>query len=576
MAKLQHEQSISNLLLRLGGEGVLVADDTWSILSANNAIIGATGYDKDHLQDLELESILKDHEIIHEINDSLNKTDKWNGSLIMIDTSGQTVNFSAQVARVDDKSNPHAAFLMILKNVTDELQASKDIDFLKKHDPVTLLPNEFLMRSILDNKISTYNASPEKDHHEGSVFTLAACRLSGLGNLADVYGPAAKNRILTEIADDLVDFLGATSVARIGDSNLAIIINKAFDQDDLDYRLCKVSNIVKKRRTISGNKVKIQFKAGHSSFPRDGSSSGDLISQSRLALNNATATAILPYSSGMTDCIAFEAKIRSELVHAVSVMDFEVVYQPQTLMKSGDMIGVEALLRWKMIDGTVISPVTFIPELERMGAIYDVGLWVLRHCCNQGKQWIDQGVEPFSIAVNISALQLLNDSFGSDILEILSTTRFPPELLELELTESTMVRDPDAADLLMKNLSSLGVGISIDDFGTGYSSLAYLRKFTTLKKLKIDKSFVDSIEEGLENVVTNAIINLAQSLNLKAIAEGVEYDFQQKYLQAHGCDEIQGYLYSKPLSSKQLLEYITAQSEHERINLQLNHLEQSK
>jgi diguanylate cyclase (GGDEF)-like protein len=239
------------------------------------------------------------------------------------------------------------------------------------------------------------------------------------------------------------------------------------------------------------------------------------------------------------------------LRHAIQLEQLSVFYQPQFSMQTGHIIGAEALLRWQNPELGMVSPSEFIPIAEESGLILTIGEWVLRSAVRQAKYWLNNGFPALIMAVNISAAQFLNPDLPNLITRILDEEGLPPEYLELELTESVAMYNPINAIAVMNNLHERGIRMSIDDFGTGYSSLSYLKKFKVYK-LKIDQSFVRDISTDAEDrAIVNAVISLAKSLGLKTIAEGVETKEQLEFLYENGCDELQGYLYSKPVTAEQ-------------------------
>jgi EAL domain-containing protein (putative c-di-GMP-specific phosphodiesterase class I) len=234
-------------------------------------------------------------------------------------------------------------------------------------------------------------------------------------------------------------------------------------------------------------------------------------------------------------------------------------YQPQVSLESGRIIGAEALLRWKHPDLGHVSPAEFIPIAESSGQILQIGEWVLSNAARQMKSWMEGGMAPMIIGVNLSAVQFRHPNLPEMVTKILDSVQLPAQYLELELTEGVAMDDPLAAITMMDNLHARGVRMSIDDFGTGYSSLSYLKRFKVYK-LKIDKSFVRDITDDPEDkAIVNAIISLADSLGLKTIAEGVETEGQLAFLREQGCDEVQGYYYSQPLSADEFEAFMLAQ-----------------
>jgi EAL domain-containing protein (putative c-di-GMP-specific phosphodiesterase class I) len=249
--------------------------------------------------------------------------------------------------------------------------------------------------------------------------------------------------------------------------------------------------------------------------------------------------------------LARNLQLVNGLRHALELGQLHMLYQPQVSIGSGHIIGAEALLRWRHPELGSVSPAEFIPIAEDCGLILSIGEWVLRTVIRQTKTWLVNGFTPLVIAVNLSAVQFRHADLPALITRILDEESLPPEYLELELTESVAMSNPQVAISVMNDLLKRGIRMSIDDFGTGYSSLSYLKKFKAYK-LKIDQSFVRDISTDQEDkAIVNAIINLAKSLGLKTIAEGVETPRQLEFLRKQGCDEMQGYFFSKPLSIKQ-------------------------
>ena len=247
-------------------------------------------------------------------------------------------------------------------------------------------------------------------------------------------------------------------------------------------------------------------------------------------------------------------QIIGELRHAIEKNELGIHYQPQ--VADNRIIGVEALLRWTNPALGEVSPAEFIPAAEESGLILEIGKWVLRHAVGQAKAWIDSGMQPMPLAVNLSPMQFRDEGFSAMVTEILQESGFPPGLLELEITEGMAMHDPDLAVRLTHGLNKLGVRFSIDDFGTGYSSLSYLKKFN-IHKLKIDQAFVrDLLFDAEDRAIVSTIINMAGNLGLVVIAEGVENEEQYRFLSEHGCGEMQGFYFSKPLPAEEFESFV--------------------
>ncbi|HBZ82164.1 MAG TPA: hypothetical protein DEP07_17490 [Brevibacillus sp.] len=256
-------------------------------------------------------------------------------------------------------------------------------------------------------------------------------------------------------------------------------------------------------------------------------------------------------SNHASECLAME----QELHKALERGEFHLQYQPQIDCQTGKIVGVEALLRWQHPVWGLVSPADFIPLAEETGLIVPIGEWALRTACNQAKLWEQAGYDPLRVAVNLSARQFQQENLVQMIQQVLQETDMQPELLELEITESAVMKNPDAVIGVLHELKRLGMKLSIDDFGTGYSSLSYLRDFP-IDRLKIDRSFVSAITEKDDAVIAQSIIAMAHNLHLSVLAEGVENELQFAFLREQKCDEMQGYLYSKPLSAEEIKQWL--------------------
>jgi EAL domain-containing protein (putative c-di-GMP-specific phosphodiesterase class I) len=248
--------------------------------------------------------------------------------------------------------------------------------------------------------------------------------------------------------------------------------------------------------------------------------------------------------------------LENDLRRAIEREEFFLVYQPQMEISSGRIIGLEALIRWQHPKLGLVPPDKFIPITEKTGLILPIGEWVLKTACSQARKWLDDGIYTVPVAVNVSAVQFRQEGFCELIKKVLQETCLPPQYLELELTESLLLSNEDVMFSVLQELKEMGLKLAIDDFGTGYSSLSYLKQFP-VNKLKIDRSFIRDISTNSDDAaITTAIINMAKSLNLKVIAEGVETESQMSFLREHRCDEIQGYYFSKPISAGEVADKV--------------------
>jgi EAL domain-containing protein (putative c-di-GMP-specific phosphodiesterase class I) len=300
-----------------------------------------------------------------------------------------------------------------------------------------------------------------------------------------------------------------------------------------------------------GHELHTSPSIGISLFPNDGPDGDTILKNADTAMYHAKAAGRNNYqffAAEMNRITADRLDIERKLRHAIARNELTLCFQPQFAANSSQPTGVEALIRWLHPTDGMIAPDRFIPVAEETGIIVEIGEWVLLNACREMKRWIDAGLKPLRMAVNVSARQLRRRDFCETVAGVLAESGLPPELLELEITESSVMENPQEAIVILESLGRMGVTLAIDDFGTGYSSLAYLKLFP-IDHLKIDRSFVADIEHDLnDRAIAFGTIALAHSLGLRVIAEGVETDDQLELLRTNGCDEVQGYLFSKPLT----------------------------
>jgi len=302
--------------------------------------------------------------------------------------------------------------------------------------------------------------------------------------------------------------------------------------------------------SINKHDLHITTSIGVSVYPDDGLDAETLIKNADTAMYQAKENGRQSYQffkSGMNVRAVERQSIEESLRRAVERQEFTLHYQPKINLCTGDITGAEALIRWTHPIRGLVPPSQFIPIAEDCGIILPIGIWVLREACKQAKDWIDAGLPIGTIAVNISAMQFRNDHFLSDVFAILSETGLDPKCLELELTESVLIKRAETASSVLQTLRSKGIQIAVDDFGTGYSSLSYLTKFP-IDALKIDQSFVRQISSvPVDTTIVTTVISMGRSLKLRVVAEGVETQNELEFLQSHNCEEAQGYYFSRPV-----------------------------
>jgi EAL domain-containing protein (putative c-di-GMP-specific phosphodiesterase class I) len=362
--------------------------------------------------------------------------------------------------------------------------------------------------------------------------------------------------LLKEFAERLKSCISKSdTVARFGNDEFALLRSQINGTKDVIETIGSLSQVLKFSFDLPGHELFATASVGVSLFPLDGDDSHTLLKNAGAALYKAKKSGGANYqfyTADMHDLATSRLALETNLRRAITNQEFLVHYQPRVAVDSLAITGVEALVRWQHPQLGLVPPSEFIPLAEDTGLIVPIGEWVLRTACLQGRQWRDEGFAPIQIAVNICGRQFHDQDLSETVIRILEETGLPPANLELELTESSVMQHADFASGVLSRLKSMGIKISIDDFGTGFSSLVSLKRLP-IDALKIDRTFVrDATSDSDDAALVMAIITLAHNLRLKVIAEGVETEDQLKFLQLLRCDEIQGFLFSRPLPAAAL------------------------
>ena len=351
----------------------------------------------------------------------------------------------------------------------------------------------------------------------------------------------------------------SATISRISGDEFVVLLTGPYDVAGIAVLANSIRDVFFEPVKIGGNALDISFSIGIGLFPNDGEDFNTLLKNAHTAVESAKEAGRDTYcffSHNMNAGLAEQIRLTGALTDAVRNHEFRLHYQPQINISSGKIIGTEALVRWQHPDEGLVPPGKFIALAERSGHIIQIGEWVLNEACRQARIWMDQYPTPLVVAVNLSSLQFKRGNVLEMVSTALAASGLPPDRLELELTESILLEDVDATIKTLRGLKSMGVKLSIDDFGTGYSSLSYLKRLA-VDKIKIDQSFVrDLLTDADGASIVKAIIQLGHSLQLTVIAEGVELDAQLAFLSESGCDEVQGYLYSRPVPAEQLAQLL--------------------
>jgi len=422
------------------------------------------------------------------------------------------------------------------------------LNYMAFHDSLTGLPN----RSLFYDRIYHGLARARRGNSRVALMLLDIDRFK---NINDSLGHDAGDLMLKAISTRLNEGVrDMDTVARLGGDEFVVVLEGVHDLEDVMFVANKLLVTLARPMEISGHEITSTVSIGVSIFPEDGEDTDELLKHADIAMYKAKEAGknnCQFYTKGMNATAVNYLLLENDLRRALELNQFTLHYQPQIDLKTGDLMGVEALVRWQHPERGLVSPAHFIPLAEETGLIVPIGEWVLREACRQQKIWLDAGKKVGKIAVNLSPRQFRQKNFPGKVEAILRETQLAPEFLELEITESCAMEHAGETINQLNQLNQMGMFLAIDDFGTGYSSLAYLQRFP-IQKLKIDRSFVNDIHDDMNDAaITKTIIGLAHSMQLRVVAEGVETEHQAEWLRQRGCDQAQGFLYAKPMSPKQ-------------------------
>ncbi|MGH8808350.1 MAG: putative bifunctional diguanylate cyclase/phosphodiesterase, partial [Noviherbaspirillum sp.] len=540
--------------LRLAGtvfettrEGVIITDADRRIVMVNHAFSEITGYTGAEVAG-QPPSILRSgrhgDEFYEHMWAAIDDTGYWQGEVWNRRKDGEIYPELLSISAVKINAGAVVNYVGVFADISRLKASETQLEFLANHDPLTHLPNRLLLLSHLEHGIRA------AQRNNGRV-ALLVLDLDRFKDVNDSFGHGAGDALLQQVAERLTAHLrGMDTVARLGGDEFAVMLKGVVQPEDAALFASEIMTSLNRAWTLpNGTQARVGVSIGISLYPDHGSTTHELLQHADAALYQAKHEGrgcFRYFSQNLTRAARERIDLEARLHRAIAQDELRVYYQPLVDIASGRIVGAEALVRWQDPLEGLISPARFIPVAESTGLIDDLGGWVLRQTCMQGRRWIDAGLPPLTLAVNISPRQFLRGDTGASVSRILEETGFPATSLELELTESALMECEEDVVQLLNRLRSTGVRLAIDDFGTGYSSLAYLKRFP-LDVLKIDKGFIDDVPQRQDGAIAAAIVAMGHSLGFKVLAEGVETDAQLAFLKSLGCDMFQGYLVSKPV-----------------------------
>ena len=538
-------------------EGIVITDAHGRILSVNPAFTQITGYTAAEAVGQTpriLKSNRHDEAFYREMWSTIERAGEWKGKIWNRRKGGEVFLESQTIRRLREEDGT-IRFVAVFNDITEQWRKDQRIEHLAFHDSLTGLAN----RSLLADRLRYAIALAERSAGPLAVLVIDLDRFK---NVNDSFGHDQGDELLRVVAARLQVVARETdTVARLGGDEFVVLLQNPGQPEDVAAIAARIIDGIALPIELGGRSLRVGASVGIAVYPGDGPDAASLLKNADTAMYEAKANGKSTYrffSAAMTDRAQVHLHLEMDLRHALENGEFELHYQPKLCLPFALPCGAEVLVRWRHPERGLVSPMAFIPLAEETGLIEPIGKWVLEETCRQLSVWRTNGGGLPSLAVNVSAVQLRKGTLAAQVEELLRRYDLPGEMLEIELTESTVMTDPELAIDSMHAVRALGVRIAIDDFGTGYSSLSYLKRLP-IDTLKIDRSFVMEADRNEDDaVICNTIIGLAKSLRLNVVAEGIETGTQLSYLLKQGCSIGQGFYFCRPLPLNELNDWLQA------------------
>lgn len=542
--------------IKCSGEGILVTDTQRRILSANPAFEAVTGFAAAELigeTPAFVASERCDERFYSAMYEVLESTGHWQGEVWNQRKDGEVYPEWLGVSAVRGDDGRPKNYVYIFSDMTERKDAQQRIEFLAHHDPLTGLPNRLLLRDRVEQAQTLAGRLQSR-------VALLFLDLDHFKTINDSLGHPVGDALLKAVVERLKNCVRESdTISRQGGDEFIILLNDVRDSEAVARVADKIQQRMAEPFVLGNHSLSSTFSIGIALYPDDGEDFDSLLQKADTAMYHAKESGRNNhrfFTAQMNLQVVEHMTLQSQLRLAIENEEFILHYQPQMDLSDGKIYGVEALIRWNSPENGLIEPGKFIEVAEDSGLIVQIGAWVLNEACRQARAWQDAGLPPFVVAVNLSAVQFKRLDLVATVINALVLSDLDAQWLELELTESILIQDAEATLDAVRRLKALGVKLSVDDFGTGYSSLTYLKRFA-VDKLKIDQSFIrDLATDPDDAAIVRAIIQMARSLKLKTIAEGVESEQLIGLLQAFQCDEIQGYWFARPMPADDLATFV--------------------
>ncbi len=528
-------------------EGITITAPDGTIIAVNRAFTEVTGYTESEVLGRNpriLQSGRQDRDFYRQMWESIARDGRWQGELWNKRKDGRLVPESLTISAVRDAAGNVMHYVGVFSDITEIKRANELLEHQAHHDHLTGLPN----RLLLEDRLLGAVLRAQREQTQVAVLFVDLDRFK---NINDSLGHHVGDRVLCEVAQRFRALTRESdTVARLGGDEFLIVMEGIPDPAMVSRIADKILDNLRANPVTLEQEFFIGASIGISLFPQDGADPTTLMKHADAAMYRAKERGRNAYeffTRDLTQSSLARFKMETELRHAIERDQLRIFFQPQFSLKTGERLGAEVLVRWHHPELGLVAPGSFISLAEESGLIVALGEWVQQAACGRWAEWAFAGLNPGVLSINVSGVEFRRGKIEETVRKALAASRLPPELLELEITESAMMNQAEQSIEVLHRLRAMGIGLAIDDFGTGYSSLAYLKRLP-LNKLKVDQSFVRGLPDDAEDcAIVRAVIALGHSLQLKVIAEGVETTEQQEFLAGMGCDEMQGYLRGKPM-----------------------------
>jgi diguanylate cyclase (GGDEF)-like protein/PAS domain S-box-containing protein len=550
------EKERAQVTLNSIGDAVISTDAAGSVTYLNRvaeAMTGWTGAEAQGRPFADVFQIVNSENPQHASNPMLlamqkNETVGLAAGSILIRRDGHHSAIEDSAAPIHDRRGRVTGAVMVFHDVTHARAMSQQMSYLAHHDYLTDLPN----RLLLDDRLAQAMGAA---HRHGGQLAVLFVDVDRFKHVNDSLGHAIGDELLLSVARRLVASVRASdTVSRQGGDEFVVLLPAIAHAEDASLSANKILTALAMPHRVKEHDLQITVSMGVSIYPDDGTDAETLVKHADIAMLNAKESGrnnFQFFKPEMNEHALERQSLESGLRHALEQREFTLYYQPKMDLDTDTITGVEALIRWRQPGRRIVLPEKFISIAEQCGYIVPIGRWVLREACRQTQSWLDDGLAPLPVAINISAVELRSKDFVAGVRAVLRETRLDPQYLEFELTETALMQDPKSTIAILTSLKDMGVRLTLDDFGTGYSSLSYLKRFP-IDALKIDKSFVNGLCTNADDAnIVSAVINMGKSFRLKVIAEGVETREQYLMLQAQQCAEGQGYYFQAPIAGNE-------------------------